>query len=267
MMKKIFFLGGLPRAGSTLLCNILAQNPEIHATHTSGCLEVLFLIRNQWDTFVEHKAHPLENTKREVLKGILHNYYWDIEKPIVIDKSRGWVAHIEMLEWILGEKVKVLVPVRDLRDVLASFEKLWRQSARSTQINLEKANYMRMQRLEDRLELWCNREEPVGVAVNRVKDGIARGFRDRMHFVEYETLCREPRQTMEDIYKFLELTSFEHDFNHVEQITEENDDVHGFGVPLHKIRSKVEPQMPQYPKILGAVADRYAREAFFWRTL
>ncbi len=36
-MENIFYQSSLPRAGSTLLQNILAQNPDIYATPTSGC--------------------------------------------------------------------------------------------------------------------------------------------------------------------------------------------------------------------------------------
>jgi len=265
-MKKLFFLGGLPRSGSTLLCNILAQNPEIHATHTSACLEVLFLLRNNWDEFIEHKAHPLEETKQKVMRGVLENYYWDVEKPIVIDKSRGWLAHLEMLEWVLDHKVKVLVPVRDLRDVLASFEKLWRKAAKNRQLGVEKDNYMRFQKLQDRLDIWCKQDEPVGLAVNRVKDAVARGLEDRMHFVDYDDLTRNPASTLRQVYEFLDLEPFGHNFDNVEQVTTENDDVHGFGVPLHNIRSKVEPQSPQWPEVLGKSSDAYARDALFWKS-
>jgi sulfotransferase len=265
-MKKFYFVSGLPRAGSTLLCNILAQNPNFHATQTSGCLEVLFLVRNEWDGFIEHKAHPLEKTKKKVLQGIMQNYYWDVEKPVIIDKSRGWLAHIEMLEWLLEQPVKILVPVRDIRDVLSSFEKLWRQSSKSRQLLAEQENYIKFQRLEGRLQIWCASNEPVGLATDRIKDAVARGFRDRMHFVDYDCLTTDPQQALQDVYEFLELEFFQHNFNHVKQVTQENDDVHEFGVPLHKIRSKVEYRGPQYPAILGEeVADKYINEAYFWK--
>ena len=32
------FISGLPRSGSTLLANLLAQNPRFHSTATSGIL-------------------------------------------------------------------------------------------------------------------------------------------------------------------------------------------------------------------------------------
>ncbi len=38
---KVHFLGGLPRAGSTLLMNLLGQNPKFTVTPTSGLLELI----------------------------------------------------------------------------------------------------------------------------------------------------------------------------------------------------------------------------------
>ena len=44
-MSTIFFQSSMPRSGSTLLQNVLAQNPEIYATPTSGVLELVFSAR------------------------------------------------------------------------------------------------------------------------------------------------------------------------------------------------------------------------------
>ena len=46
MIEKIFYQSSLPRAGSTMLQNIMAQNPEIYATPTSGVLELIFAARS-----------------------------------------------------------------------------------------------------------------------------------------------------------------------------------------------------------------------------
>ncbi|WP_369126306.1 sulfotransferase [Methylocucumis oryzae] len=42
----IYFLAGLPRSGSTLLANLLAQNPLITATATSGVIDLLAALIN-----------------------------------------------------------------------------------------------------------------------------------------------------------------------------------------------------------------------------
>ena len=49
-MKKIFFQSSLPRAGSTLLQNILGQNPDFYVTPTSGVLELVYAARNNYST-------------------------------------------------------------------------------------------------------------------------------------------------------------------------------------------------------------------------
>ena len=260
MNKTYHFISGLPRSGSTLLCNILMQNPRFWASATSGILDVMFGVRNQWDKLIEFRAiDPAESAaaKLRVLRGILDTYYADVDRPVVFDKSRGWLAHLEMAEAVLGRRAKVLVPVRDPRDVLASFELLWRKTSATRQMAQEPANYFQFQTVEGRCEVWCQSDQPVGLAYNRVKDALARGFRDRMYFVEFEKLTRNPKRTMRTVYEFLDEPCFDHDFDHVEQVTFENDDVHG--IPdLHTIQPKITPIPPRWPSVLGNAANKYA---------
>ena len=263
MVKQFVFLGGLPRAGSTLLCNLLAQNPQVHCTHTSGCMDVMFGVRNNWHNLVEHKAHPCDAALRRVLHGILHNYYDDVEQPVVIDKCRGWLSLIEMAEFALQSKVKIIVPVRDIRDVLASFEKLWRETAKTGQVPGEAENYFQFQTAEGRSEFWLRTNAPVGLAVQRIRDALQRGYRDRLLFVPFEELTANPKATLLNIYSFLELPYFSHDCDNVAQVTTEDDSVHGF-VKLHTIRPKITPVPSQWRKVLGDFADKYGQLNKIW---
>ena len=259
MNKAYHFISGLPRSGSTLLCNILAQNPRFHVSATSGILDVMFGVRNQWDKLIEFRAMDPEESeaaKLRVLRGILEGYYSEVEQPIVFDKSRGWLAYLEMVEAVLGREARVLIPVRDLRDVLASFEKLWRRRSATGQVAQEPDNYFLMQTVEGRCEVWSRSDQPLGLAYNRIKDALRRGFGDRMHFVEFERLTRNPKRTLRQIYEFLDEEYFDHDFDHVEQITFEDDRVHGLG-SLHAIRPKIEPMIAQWPGVLGDAAAKY----------
>ena len=95
---RIFFISGLPRSGSTLLANILAQNPDIHTAGTSGMLDVMFVVRNRWDRLIEHRAMNAQESdwrKRNVLLGILAGYHGHVNEGIVFDKSRGHLARRE----------------------------------------------------------------------------------------------------------------------------------------------------------------------------
>lgn len=257
-MKSFHFISGMPRSGSQLLCNILLQNSRFHVSPTSGILDIIFSVRNNWGELLEFRANPDEEAKERVLRGILENFYADAEKPVVFDKSRGWLAYLEMAEMILERPAKVLVPVRDLRDILSSFEKLWRRGSATQQIAQERNNYFKWQTVEGRCEIWVNQDQPVGLAYNRIKDAISRGFQDRMHFVHYEELTRSPARTMLLLYNFLEEDYYEHNFKNVEQVIFEHDEVYGLESGLHTIRQKVEPQSPQWPLVLGEeVAQKY----------
>ena len=59
MVEKIFFQCSLPRAGSTLLQNVLAQNPDFYATPTSGLIEIFLNARNIYSTNIEFKAQDI----------------------------------------------------------------------------------------------------------------------------------------------------------------------------------------------------------------
>jgi len=268
MIEKNFaFISGLPRSGSTLLCNILAQNPETKVSKaTSGLHDVLFGVRNQWDRLIEHQAEGVDSTRlKRVLQGIFHGYLHDgFAYPLVIDKGRGWLSLIEMLEFVLDKKCKIICPVRDLAEILASFEKLWRNTTAKTQWNFEKNDYFDAQTVEGRCAIWAHKDQPVGLAYNRVKDALQRGYSDRMHFVEFNDLTSYPERTLEGIYKFLNVANFKHDFVNVTQYTQEDDEnVHRI-VGLHAIRPKVLPVPRSATETLGEVAKKY-RNLEVWR--
>jgi sulfotransferase len=46
MVQKVFYNASLPRSGSTLLQNIMMQNPDIYSTPTSGVIEFLLQANN-----------------------------------------------------------------------------------------------------------------------------------------------------------------------------------------------------------------------------
>ena len=65
------------------------------------------------------------------------------------------------------------------------------------------------------------------------------------------------------MYKFLEEPEFKHDFDNVEQVTWEDDSVHGIK-GLHDIRKKVQAIDPQWKEVFGEFAEQYGRMNFWW---
>lgn len=251
--NRIYFLAGLPRSGSTLLANILAQHPNIYVTPTSGIIDMLVQVRNGWDrndAFQAMDRHASEETKREVLRSMLYAYFSRSGRTVCIDKNRYWAEYLEMAAELLGgrDRVHVLVTVRDLRDVIASFESLYRKTSAIGQLPQEANMARKFRTALGRVEVFIDDEQPVGRAYNAIRDAVTRGWKDRMHFIDYEDLTRQPKATMAKIYRFLGEEGCVHDFDKVEQVTIEDDFVYGFK-DLHVIRAKVEAQAPTWPRV------------------
>jgi hypothetical protein len=89
-MEKLFHQSSLPRAGSTLLQNILAQNPDIYATPTSGVLELIFAARANYTSSPEFLAQDKELMKQGFLafcqQGMKGYYEAITDKKYVVDK-------------------------------------------------------------------------------------------------------------------------------------------------------------------------------------
>lgn len=320
--KTYYFVSGLPRSGSSLFQNVLNQNPRFYASATSGIIDIMFSIRNEWgelwsvydqapnpskidivaklmhdvciqfNTGTEFRAmidkeyferaktrvikgiyndclsldtEDSDTVLKKVLKGVLENYYAEQEAPIIFDKSRAWTHQIEMLETILEKKVKILVPVRDIRDVIASFEKIYRRMCSSLkQMPHEKTNYFQYQTVEGRSDALLGDSAPVGLAYNRIRDCIARGYENRLHYVIYEKFTKNPKKVMKEVYEFLGEEQFDHDFDNVKQTLWEDDlNVHGID-GLHDIQSKVTPSRPSWPDYLPEALADQLRTSNFW---
>lgn len=229
---------------------------------------MLQLVRRHWPKYPEFQSAPDEVALLHVLRGMMDNYHDDpkVTAPIIFDKSRGWMRQLDFAEAVLGRKIKALVCVRDIRDCIASFERLWRKNIATRQLSQEFGNYFKFQTVEGRCEAWMNPRNVVGSAYKSIEEILKKGFRDRMLFVHFEKLSASPKETMQRAYEFLGEPYYEHDFDHVEQVTHEDDEQHG--IPeLHIIRPKVEPIEPQWPKVLGKAADLYAPMNDLWLKL
>ena len=78
MVSKIFFNSSLPRAMSTLLQNVIGQNPAFYVTPTSGLLELLFSARINYTNSIEFKAQDREKMQGAWLgfcNGAMHGYF------------------------------------------------------------------------------------------------------------------------------------------------------------------------------------------------
>lgn len=260
--KKYHIIAGLPRSGSTLLCNILNQNPRFKASGTSGLQKVLSGVKSGWDTITEHQANINLEIKKNVLKSIVDGYYKDIDKEVIFDKNRSWMSEPEMAKLVFGEDVKIICCVRSYKDILASFEKLFRSQNAYFDIADKKNLGLKFTTVEQRCEVWTSNSGPVGSSKILLEELLKRGIIPI--FVEFDKLTKTPETTLRYLYEELGEEYFEHDFNNIEQTTFEEDYFHGI-LNLHSIKPKVEYSKPNTINIIGEdICNKY-QGGEFWK--
>lgn len=266
--RKIYFNSSLPRSGSTLVQNILAQNPRFYCTPTSGLLDLLLAARKNYTDLAEFKAQDPDVMKRAFLAFCrfgIHGYFDGItDKPICVDKCRGWYHYYEWLEQF-SPQPKIFCCIRDIRGIISSMDKVFRKNKHLADVN-DNQFTMNMMTSAARAANWLS-SAPVGVALTRLLAAAQTGVIQKMHFIRFEDLTVNPRPVMHALYEYLQEPYFEHDFAHVKQITQENDSWHGM-YGDHKIREQVKPVPNDFNEVLGQnLADKIREDnAWFYST-
>lgn len=264
-MKQLplIFVSGLPRSGSTLLMNLLGQNTNFHVTPTNDLLELIVGMRDTWTNMISFKSQGTDVILPRMLGAMRGTMYGFFENEfdqgkIVFDKSRGWMAYIELIEEILGREVRIVVPVRDVRAIVSSFEKIHRKSS-MTKPAVKGDAYFDLQTVNGRAHQLLHKSAVVGLTISRLRDVYDRGLGDRLIIVPYNELTTNTENVMTGLHQALGLDPFEYNPENVEQVTHENDDVHG--MKLHEIRNEIKPVIPDWNEVLTpGVAEWIANE-------
>ncbi|HEX8312081.1 MAG TPA: sulfotransferase [Chthoniobacteraceae bacterium] len=250
-LQKIVFSSSLPRSGSTLLQNILAQNPRFYCTPTNGLFELLYASREQFTKlpfFLAQDPAKMRLSFQGYCRGALHGFFeGSTDRPVCVDKSRGWYGYYD---WLceFHPQPKILVCVRDLRSILSSMEKRWRKYPHLQRPD-EDPSGLKMRLAESRVAHWLN-SVPVGNAITCLMGAVEAGHHRAFHIVRFEDLTTNPQQTLRGIYDYLEEEPFAHDFDNVAQTTQEDDSHYGI-YGDHRIRQKVAPVPPDYHETFG----------------
>lgn len=254
----------MPRSGSTLIQNILGQNPLLHTTPTSGLFELLAQSRTIFTDSLEFKAQDEKQMTegfKGFLKGGIYGFYNNItDKPYVIDKSRGWGSEIDFIN-AFDPGAKVICMIRDIRAVYASLEKKFRQNPL---LDHHLANWGNLTgtTTDKRIQVW-SANPPIGPTMDRLYQILVQGLHEKILFVKFENLCSHPQVELKRIYEYLELDYFKHDFENIKQVTHEDDKWYGiFGD--HIIRKELKPVKDDYREVLGPNATNLIETSYAW---
>lgn len=270
-MKQYYFMSGLPRSGSTLISSILNQNPNIYSSANSPMCGMMFNLERSILTSEQYAAYPKPEVMPKTIMGVIEGYYSDTNKNIIIDKSREWSLpdHFGVLLRNLPYTPKVIIPVRTITDILASFISLVNK-------NTSKPSFIDME-IEARQEFNFYRSpndtrcdhlmRPKGLIDNALY-GIAFALdpqhRQYFHFIEYEDLVSSPQKEIDKIYSFLEIEPYTHDFTNIVNNIKEDDSIYGLD-GMHDVRSSISKRKINVSSVLSEyVLNKYSNLEF-WR--
>ena len=222
VVKQFVALSGLPRTGSTLLSSILSQNPSIYAEGNSAVCQLMWDMQQSATNSEQMKANNKDLTDK-LVKSIPHIYYSDVKKPIVVDKCRSWTlpANMQMLNRYFDDTPKVIVLVRPLVEIVASF--MWLRKENGWQ-DLEAG-------------LLDDGSEPIMRSLAGV-EWARKNNNGEFLFVTYDELVDDTQATLDRIYEHCGWQYFEHNLDEIVNTHKENDDVYNL-VGQHNVRPQI----------------------------
>jgi sulfotransferase len=276
--KKLFYLAGLPRTGSTVLGEILNQNENIHVSPASPLSEIVSEVLAKWRmNTVTLKAYKHPDQLPNVWRAIRQGLYQHRPEPCIIDKSWAWHMNdaIDTARAVLGEEMKVICTVDDIADCLASFIMLIRSNPDYVSYI---DDYLRNQRMElnDANRCIAMMDPSIGTSVGWCYEHLKQAWmgknRNNLLLIERADLVHNPAEVLEKIYAFLEIPELAtwgdnqtHYFDRIEkEITE--DDGAAYGIPdLHKLGPKLRDRSWKAKHVLGNQLFFKYKRLEFWR--
>ena len=236
------------------------QNPNVAVTANSVtneiCKEIEPIIRSE--TF---KNFPYRKPYDNVCRNILPNYYQDWKQQFILDRGPwAFPNNLNFLKKYHNQELKFIILARDVLEVLQSFLKHSRENKDSF-VN----------------RFWAHTdEEKCDMLMN--KNGIIMGnligihhltqiekHKHMAHLVEYNDLINSPEKTINNVYKFLGIPLYKHNFKKFNQFNIDNfyyDDTN-VGSNLHKVKEDGLTKTEHLPLPSGVV-KKYG-SLNFWR--
>lgn len=256
-------VAGLPRAGSTLICQMLASHPDILAEgHSSPLCNTLLGIRRMVsaDEFFLSQLDTARDAAyghlRDAMTGYLRGWLGGQGRRLVADKNRAWLHCIEMVLQLAPE-TKMIVCLRDLAQIYGSIEA---QHQKTILLDFTDglADFDRF----GRADILFGKGKVIGdplISISAFND-LPAAVQSRVYFMRYEDLARAPQKTAAHLFDWLGVGPHEIDVSDLPVGPSESDSFYRLKYP-HTRRARFEPAAPhQIPERI----ERQIRSAYAW---
>lgn len=227
MPMKIHLIAGLPRSGSTMLAAILRQNPCFHASMSTPLADLTAILVRSMS---EHEGASLisPEQRERMARALAEAYYSEMAGRVVFDTGRRWCSMLPLVAQLFPG-ARVICCLRSPAWIIDSVE-------RAIQRNPLLAPRM----FGHDLGNVYQRTEKM------IKDGMIAGslgglrqawfseHANRLIAVRYDSLCRDPGNVIDALYREIGEPRFAHDFDHLDYDAPEFDAY--LGVPgFHRV--------------------------------
>lgn len=185
----------------------------------------------------EYAMFMSDEQRRRVLQAMVEAYYADAnDHKLIFDTSRAWCAVLPAIARLFPT-ARVICCVRSPAWILDSIER---------HVRSQPFQPSRMFKYESGLTVYHRAEGLIapggvlGASMHAFREAWFSENAGQLVVVRYESLCRQPADTMRRLYVILGEPYFEHDFDHLEYDEPEFDS--RLGLPgFHRVAPRVHP--------------------------
>jgi sulfotransferase len=257
--KKIIYVTGLPRSGSTLLCQLLAIHPEIYSIgHSSPLAQVLENMRHNLSDnpfLLSQLDVDFDLTYQRMLnayRGFMNGWFSETDLPYVVDKNRGWIGMIETVN-LIDPDFRMLVCLRDPVQIFGSIE-----AQHKGTLLLDFPDHMAPNSVYFRADTLFKNDGVIGGplrSLESLQDISDEQIKGRIFYMSFEALVNEPAKVMKALCEWMEMPVYSFDPLNLPVKSHESDSYYRFKY-RHKTHSAIKPRAQHI------VSERIAREIY-----
>lgn len=260
--KQIIHVAGLPRSGSTLMCQLLSQHPDIYSTgHSSPLANTLKKIRgaltedsfmlSQMDVDFDLGYQRIGNA----MTGYVNGWFAETELDVVVDKNRGWLGDLALLNTI-NPDFKMIVCVRSPDQIYGSIESRHQKTAL-----LDFPDGLANLTPYERADKLFAPKGVVGGPLNLIHglQDVEAELQQRLYYVLFEDLLLRPLEVMAEVFSWVGVKEFRFNPQNLEVKPHESDSHYRFKYP-HQTHQQLKPAKPHTipNRIATEIKTKYA---------
>jgi len=228
--KNIFHLVGMPRAGNTVLGGIINQNPDLQVSPLSPLSRTVSTLHQSfegeaWENF------DWSSEQDSLARKVAQSWYSESKANNIIDRGMWFPEVVKRL----SDNPKVIILQRDIFEVFASFIK-WANE------NIDNFIYTNvMSRKPEDVMSYLSQYGNVQTSARMIytyQKYLEENNDIDVMYIDYKDLTGDTENVVNNLYEFLEVDKFEHDFENISQFTFEGEKYNDsrVGANLHKLK-------------------------------